>query len=232
MRSDEIEEMRRLPLFSGVEAGHVTAMLRASFLQRFPSQVELIREGEPADFLHVVVEGQVEVFSAYRDRETTVAVLGAGHSFIVAAVVLDRVYLKSVRSLTSARILLVPADAVRNYFTIDATFARSLAIELAHAYRGVVKELKNQKLRTSLERLANWLLLRDAESGGTGRFALPFDKKVLASRLGMAPEVLSRSFASLQPYHVKVTGPSIAINDLDALRQLARPVNTIDDPTV
>ena len=32
-----------------------------TFLQRFPAQLDLIREGDPADFLHVVVDGQVEV---------------------------------------------------------------------------------------------------------------------------------------------------------------------------
>ena len=177
MRPEEIEEMRRLPLFEGVEAAHIESLLRASFLQRFPAYVELAREGEPADFLHVVVDGQVEVFSAYRDRETTVAVLGPGHSFIVAAVILDRVYLKSARSLTPARVLLLPTTSVRQIFATDAAFARALAHELAYAYRGLVKELKNQKLRSSLERLANWLLTRNCETGAKGRFTLPFEKK-------------------------------------------------------
>lgn len=231
MRRDEIAEMRELPLFMDVDAAHVEAMLVIAFLQRFPAHVELVREGEPADFLHVVVDGQVEVYSAYRERETTVSVLGPGHSFIVAAVILDRVYLKSVRSLTSARVLMIPAEAVRRYFANDPAFSRALAVELALAYRVVVKELKNQKLRSSLERLANWLLSRDGETGGTGRFELPFEKKVLAARLGMAPEVLSRSFASLGPYHVKVKGSAIEIQDREALSRLARPTPTIDDPT-
>jgi CRP/FNR family transcriptional activator FtrB len=232
MRSEELEEMRRLPLFANVAAAHIEAMLRVSFLQRFPAHVELVREGDPADFLHVIVDGQVEVYSAYRDRKTTVAVLGPGHSFIVAAVVLDKIYLKSARALSPARVLLIPADAVRRYFGEDAGFARALALELAFAYRAVVKELKNQKLRSSLERLANWLLARDLETGSTGRFELPFDKKVLASRLGMAPEVLSRSFTSLVPYKVAVCGPSIRIDDVAALRRLAHPSPTIDDPAV
>lgn len=229
MRSDEMDEVRHLPLFHGVNAAHVDAMLRASFLQRFPAYVELVREGDPADFLHVIVEGQVEVYSAHRDHETTVAVLGPGKSFIVAAVVLDRIYLKSARALSPARVLLIPAEAVRRYFAEDAAFARALALELAVAYRSVVKELKNQKLRSSLERLANWLLIRDKETGGTNRFELPFDKKVLASRLGMAPEVLSRSFASLVNYKVTVNGKAISIGDVEALRRLAKPSSTIDD---
>ena len=229
MRPDEIEEMRRLPLFVGVDAGHVEEMLRASYLQRFPAHVELAREGDPADFLHVIVEGQVEVFSAYRDRETTVAVIGPGHSFIVAAVILDRIYLKSARALTPARVLLVPADAVRRVFAVDAGFARAMAVELATAYRAVVKELKNQKLRSSLERLAAWLLAHDAATGGGGHYTLPFDKKILASRLGMAPEVLSRSFAALQAYGVEVAGPQIRLKDAEALVRLAHPSLTIDD---
>ena len=229
MRADEIEEVQRLPLFHGVAEAHVNTMLRAAFLQRFPARVELVREGEPADFLHVIVDGQVEVYSAYRDRETTVAVIGPGNSFIVAAVVLDRVYLKSARALTPTRILMIPAESVRRYFGEDAAFARALAVELALAYRSVVKELKNQKLRSSLERLANWLLVQNSAAGSKNEFVLPFDKKVLASRLGMAPEVLSRSFAALASYNVKVNGAKMTIGDLDALRSLAKPVSTIDE---
>jgi CRP/FNR family transcriptional regulator, transcriptional activator FtrB len=231
MRNDDLDEMQRLPLFSGVAPGHVDAMLKASFLQRFPACVELAREGEPADFLHVVVDGQVELFAAYGERETTIGVLGPGQSFIVAAVLLDRIYLKSARSLSSSRILMIPSESVRRFFGEDGAFARALAVELSLAYRGVVKELKNQKLRSSLERLANWLLSRNLETGSKSQFGLPFDKKVLASRLGMAPEVLSRSFAALGPYNVVVKGPNIQLNDLSALQKLAEPSATIDDPT-
>lgn len=230
MRPAEIAEMRGLPLFARSAAAAVDAMLRVSFLQRFPPRVELAREGDNADFLHVVVDGQVEVFASYRERETTISVLGPGHSFIVAAVVLDRVYLKSARTLSPARILLIPAEAVRRSFIEDPAFARALTHELAWAYRSVVKELKNQKLRSGLERLANWMLSRDAETGGRGRFELPFDKKVLASRLGMAPEVLSRSFATLGKYGVRVSGAEVVLTDRAALANLARPSPTIDDP--
>ena len=83
-----------------------------------------------------------------------------------------------------------------------------------------------------MERLANWLLAQDLETGGTGHFVLPFEKKILASRLGMAPEVLSRSFASLIPYDVSVRGATVEIRDVEALRKLAKPASTIDDPRV
>lgn len=232
MRTQDIEAVREQRIFTGVDPTCVDDMLHASFLQRFPPHVELVSEGEPADFLYVVIEGQVEVFARYCDRETTISVLGPGSCFITAAVVLDRVYLKSVRSLTNARALLIPADAVRRCFAQDAAFARALAIDLALAYRSVVKELKNQKLRSGIERLANWLLVAHAESGSAPSFALPFEKKILASRLGMAPEVLSRAFATLAAYQVRVSGSNVEIGDLDALHKLARPIATIDDTSI
>ena len=92
------------------------------------------------------------------------------------------------------------------------------------------RELKNQKLRSNLERLANWLVAHDAQTGSTGRITLPFDKRVLAARLGMAPEVLSRSMAALGPYRVTVSGPQVQIGDRDALTKLAQPSIATDDP--
>ena len=232
MRTEDLEEVRQLPLFSGMDPTRVDELLRGAFLQRFPAHVELARECEPADFLHVIVDGQVELYAAHHGRETTVSVIGPGQSFIVAAVLLDRVYLKSARAMVPSRVLLVPAQAVRQVFAEDAALARSLARELALGYRNLVKELKNQKLRSNLERLANWLLVRNCETGATGQFELPFDKKTLAARLGMAPEVLSRSFAALAPYCVAVNGAEIGLNDIPALRKLANPCATIDDASV
>ena len=210
MRADDIEEMKKLPFFKGIEPAICESVLQSSFLQRFPPHVILFNEGEPADFLHIVVDGQIELFSA----------------------LLDRIYLQSARVLTSAKVLMVPADVVRHFFDEVPAFARALAYEMAVAYRDVVRELKNQKLRTTLERLANWLLVRHKESGGKNSFELPFDKQTLASHLGLAPAVLSRSFAALAAYHVDVSGSTIRINDLSALKKLAHPSSTIDEPKI
>ncbi|MGL4325488.1 MAG: cyclic nucleotide-binding domain-containing protein [Beijerinckiaceae bacterium] len=230
MRLDDMELVRALPLLNGMTGDNLPVLLQGAFLQRFPIHVDLIREGEPADFLHVIVEGQVELFARYRDRETTITVLSPPSCFILAAVMLERPYLKSARVLSPSRILLIPADNVRSMFADDPVFARAIAHELSFAFRGVVKELKNQKLRGTIERLAAWLVRYHSESGTDNQIVLPFDKKVLASRLGMVPEVLSRTFVNLKDYGVKVDGPRIIINDLAALQKLAAPDDLIDNP--
>lgn len=229
MRSAEFEQVRCLPLFRDIAETSFSALLKAAFLQRFPAQVTLQNETERPDFLHVVVEGSVELFSGYCDRETTIAILRPVTTFILAAVVGDKPLLASARTLEASRVLMIPAEAVRSIFEQDQKFARAVVHELAIGYRSVMKELKNQKLRTSGERLANWMLQTDQQSGGEGSFRLPYDKRKLASQLGMTPENLSRNLAMLTDHGVAVRGREIILRDSKKLARLAQPTPAIDD---
>ncbi|MGL4813546.1 MAG: cyclic nucleotide-binding domain-containing protein [Beijerinckiaceae bacterium] len=230
MRPDDIASIKNLSLIAGLGDSERDRLLQGAYLQWFPAHVELIREGEPPDFLYVVIEGQVELFAHHRDRENTITVVGPHSAFIVAAVMLNRPYLKSARVLVSSRILMIPADNVRQTFNTVPVFAQAIARELAMAFRSVVKELKNQKLRSTIERTAAWLIRQNIEQGMKGRIELGIEKKILASRLGMAPEVLSRTFVTLKQYGVEVQGKTVTLNDLDSLRKLAVPDDLIDDP--
>ena len=95
----------------------------------------------------------------------------------------------------------------------------------------MVKDLKNQRLRTGLERLANWILAHDEQLGAPGTFKLPIEKRALASLLGMRPENLSRSFGELADLGVTVDGAKVTIRDMAALTKFARPDPLIDGPT-
>ena len=83
-----------------------------------------------------------------------------------------------------------------------------------------------------MERLANRLLRLHEAQGANGRVTLPYDKRLLASLLGMTPENLSRSFGTLKPYGVVVNGAEVRLNDLETLRALAKPNPLLDDRTV
>jgi CRP/FNR family transcriptional activator FtrB len=93
----------------------------------------------------------------------------------------------------------------------------------------VVKAQKDLKLRSSLERLANYLLRQQGYSGGEASFELPFEKRRMASLLGMTPENLSRAFKSLQGYGVSVDGNRVQIDQQATLEAFAKPNALIDD---
>ena len=229
MRDSDRKLIRALPLFQDMSAENFDELMRAAFLQRFPEHVILLREGELPDFLHVVVEGRVELFGTHDHHETTIDIIGPVTTFILAAVIRDAVYLKSARTLAAAQILMIPAQTVRDVFGRDAGFARAVVGELADRYRSLVRSLKNEKLRNSAERLANWILQTGSEQGNQRSVALPFDKRTLASRLGMTPENLSRNLSALSKYGVRSTGRDIKVDDPSALKQFAKQNALIDD---
>jgi CRP/FNR family transcriptional activator FtrB len=228
IRQTESNLIKSLPLFEDVSDTHFEELVSSAFLQRFPQGIVLIEEGDLPDFLHIVIEGSVELFAQHNGHETALDIMQPVTTFILAAVIRDEVYLKSARSLTPTQILMIPAQAVRDVFDCDAAFARAIVNELAVRYRCVVRSLKNEKLRTSAERLANWILQEEAHQGKQRQIALSIDKRTLASRLGMTPENLSRNLTQLQKHGVTSSGASFIINDIAALRTFAKPNILID----
>jgi CRP/FNR family transcriptional regulator, transcriptional activator FtrB len=217
MRSSDIALVRELPLFRDMAATHFDSLVDAALLQKFPERVTLIEEGETPDFLHILVDGSVELFAASDGRETTIDILRPVTTFILAAVIRDGAYLKSARTLTPARILMIPAATVHDVFGRDAAFARAIVNELADRYRGVVHLLKDQKLRNGAERLASWILAEERRQGSHGRIKLGHDKRTLSALLGMTPENLSRNLAALSSHGVGGNGREILISDRAAL---------------
>lgn len=229
MRTSDLPEVRQLDLFRTMGESNFEALMQAAFLQTFPASVDLITAGDPADFLFIVIEGAVQLFGTANGRESTLSMVRPVGSFILAAVLKDAAYLMSARTIEKSRILMIPAQNIREAFEEDEAFSRAIVVELANCYRIVVKELKNQKLRTSVERLANRLLRYNIEQGLTGEITLPYDKRTLASLLGMTPENLSRAFNTLQPYGVAVDGATVTLSNPADLEILAKPDPLIDD---
>lgn len=227
---DESIEIRALDLFSGLDDDNFETLMRGAYVQSFPPMIELIAEGEQSDFLHVVTSGSVELFSTWNGRETTVATLQPVTTFILAATIKNAPYLMSARTLEKSRIVLVPSEDVRAIFDADPNFARAVVTELAQAYRSVIKTTKNLKLRTTLERLANYLVHRRTYSDKSDSFDLGIEKRRLASYLGMTPENLSRAIRQLQPYGVFFDGSQVTISDPAELERFAKPSPFIDDP--
>lgn len=230
MRTHELLQLKALALFSEMKAESLESLLDAALLQHFPTGVILIHEGEPADFLHVLVDGLVEIYTEQNGAEWGISLVHPVSTFILAAVVGDQPYLNSARTLAESRVLLIPAQRVRAIFDQDLTFARIVARELAFAYRASIKKLKGYMARSSVERLANWILTEAGRDAAQGNIVVPFDRGTLASHIGTTRENLSRNLALLTEHGVRIRGREIVIDRKESLEAFAHPQRFIDDP--
>lgn len=230
MRPAEKPEIAALPLFAAMDPEQRERIFAASFLQVFPPALTLFEVGQKPDFLHVLVDGLIELFTSNGDRDTTMAIMRPVHSFILAAAYTDQAYLMSARTLTASRVLLVPAPLLRKVIDEDRALMRGAMTELAIGFRHFVRALTDMKLRQSVERLGNFMLMESRIRGEAAQFDLPIEKRTLASLLGMTPENLSRAIAALAPHGVSISGNTVQILDRAKLEAFARPDPFLDRP--
>ena len=228
MRPHELQQLRTLPLFSEMALENLERLLDAALLQQFPAGVVLIHEGAQADFLHVLIDGLAEIYTEQDGGEWGISLINPVSTLILAAIISDQPYLNGPeRWSTTCSLISQNACAI---FDQDVAFARMVAKELAFAYRGSVKKLKGYLTRSSVERLANWILAEAQKDTRQGNVVIPFDRGTLASHIGTTRENLSRNLAHLTDHGVRIRGREIVIYDRDQLAVFAQPQQLIDDP--
>lgn len=227
MRDDEKPGLRRLPLFREMMTQTFDGLMQVAYSQVFPPQLELFEQGQTADFLHIIIEGVVELHAEWNGNEAVMGMVRPVSAFILAACVQDAPYLMSARTLEPSRIILLPAADLRAAMRRDPDLAMAALKELANSYRVMVRHAKNLKLRSARERLAAWIL---NQADGKHSLTLPFEKRHLASYLGITPESLSRTMRALHDEGIKVDGARIILTDPGRLKQVAAPDRLMDTP--
>ena len=230
MRDEEKSGFRRLPLFREMMTPTFDGLMQIAYSQKFPPRMELIEQGEYADFLHILVEGTVELRAAWNGREAVMGIVRPVSTFILAACVCDAPYLMSARTLERSRIVMIPAADLRAALRRDPDFAVAAMQELGTGYRTFVRHAKNLKLRNSRERLAAYILQQSRLANGLTSMVLPVEKRHLASYLGMTPENLSRTVKALEADGVRFDGMQVIITDHARLMAVAVADPSMDGP--
>jgi CRP/FNR family transcriptional regulator, transcriptional activator FtrB len=217
----EADRARSVHLFSKVSEACLPSLVKSASMRYLPTRTILFGEGDRATAIYSLIHGSVELFSEPNGRRSTIAIIRSVKPFVLTSLS-DDINPMAARTLERSEILLVPLKVVHELIDLDPSFGRVIMYELANELRELIEDFKNHRLRTTTERLAEWILRSDHDSGSTGHFVIPYGKRVLASHLGMAPENLSRNLASLAPLGVAVRGRHVSLSDRAALAQFAR----------
>lgn len=197
-------------------------LVRGAFVQSLPRDTVLFLEGDMPEFVHLVLSGRVSLeASDARGRSTVVEIFRDGQLFILAAAILRKPYLLNARTLAEARVLMIPADPFRALLDEEPRLARALVDQFAGYWRMLVRQIKDLKLRSASERLAAYLLLHADTRRKADSFRLAEELRVVAARLGITPESLSRAFVALRPFGVSSRGRAVTIADIAALRAVS-----------
>lgn len=211
--------LTKLPLFQELTLPQMQT-LAASVREKNLNKGEMLfQKGDPAKGFYLVVSGQIKLaFSSAQGNEKVVDILGPKQSFGEAVMFMDRPYPVFAEALSNASLLHVPQTVVFELLEKDASFARRMLAGLSLRLHTLVNDVEAYSLRSGTERVIGYLLQNQSTEKGPLEVELATSKQVIASRLNLTPETLSRVFHDLSSAGlITVHGKRLVIPDVGKL---------------
>lgn len=218
-----IEQLRDTTIFGALEDRMLDRLAAISELRAYEAGTRLYAQGEQNIPLCIVMSGQLSFFRTAPDGTVTVVdvVHPSGHTGL-QAVLTQMPVLTGVEVVSPSRLILIDGDGLRTLLRDEPSLATALLMAEAMDFRSLVLQVCDLKLRTTAQRLGHYLLeLAPDKTSQSATLRLPFDKRLLAARLGCRQENLSRAFATLRDQGVETRGARVVLHDIPRLRDYA-----------
>ena len=150
-----------------------------------------------------------------------VAVFTRGQSFAEAAAFAGGRFPASGEAVTEGRILRLHSGNLLRLIRQNPDVGLAMLASTSQHLHMLVQQIEQLKAHTGAQRVAEFLSSLCAEQQGKCKIGLPYDKALIAGRLGMQPESLSRAFVKLRQIGVHIEQNIALIDDIDRLRAYA-----------
>jgi CRP-like cAMP-binding protein len=208
------------PLLENVDESTLSRLAALTRLRKVPKGTILFMQGDEAEALFVIQQGWIKLFRQTLDGdEVVVDILHDGFIFGDSSLAEGNSYSSSAQAVEPTELLEIPSSALREAVEASHRFSLNLLASFARRRRQKDKEIEHLTLKNAPQRIGCFLLrLCSAEAKGAVTLHLPYDKMLVAARLGMQPETFSRALGRLkEETGVKTQGPSVIIPSIERM---------------
>lgn len=222
LSGSEAAALRATPLFQGLADDALALLLEGAVVQLLPQGASLFVQDAPAERFFLLLGGWVKLYRLGADgTEAIVSVIAPGETFAEAASFANAVYPVCADAVAPSRVLLLTMPAFKQAIAADGVIALRMLGSLSRRLRHLVEQIEHLQVKSAPQRLGGFLVGLCPERSGAARLALPLPKALIAQRLGMRPETLSRALLALRKVGVTRQGTCITIADVSALARFA-----------
>lgn len=221
---DVLRTLAQLPLFQSVPPEQLEQLPLGLTQRRLQKGEVLFRRGDASNGFHVVVTGQLKLYMlSPQGVEKVVELIGPGQSLGEAVMFLQRPFPVTAEALQDSLVLRIDRTAIDGLLDTEPMFARRLLAGLSLKLHSLLRDIETYSERSSAQRVIGYLLqhcesLQTADDDAIS-IDLPTTKQVIASKLNLTPESLSRSFLELtRAGLIEVQGRTIRITSIRQLR--------------
>ena len=183
----------------------------------------LFKQDDAAERFYLLLSGQIKLFRLSSDGdEKVIEVIKPGATFAEALMFLEKPsYPVGAQALVMSEVVSIDARDFVSMLRESVDTCLLLAADLSQRLHGLIREINDLSLHTGTRRVAAYLMHHAPE--GCDECVLDLPKQVLASRLSIKPETLSRIFRRLiNADLISIHGTRITILDRIHLADVAQ----------
>lgn len=219
MKSEFQTIARRSVLLASVPPEICGHLVSNAHIRSFDRGATVFLQGERATAIYIVAEGWVKLYRiAPNGTEAIVGTFTKGSSFGEAVAFRHDSYPVSAEAVTDCTLIRIEAEIFLRLIRESPEIAISILSATFTHLHSLVAQIEQLKAQTGAQRVAEFLLELASCTSGPCEVTLPYDKVLIAGRLGMKPESLSRAFARLKAHGVRIHQNIARIDDIATLR--------------
>lgn len=210
----------RVPLFANAAPGFLEALYKNARSKNYGKSHVLLLHGDKAEKFFLIRKGWVKLFRETIDgSQAVVDILTAGHVFGEAGMFEHDGYPYSAEIVEAAEIIALPLDVLDKEVADNPKMAYDMLASMTRHRRLQDREIEHRAIQNAPQRIGCFLLrLVQPVASGPVSVNLPYDKMLVAARLGMQPETFSRALSRLRnDLDITIRGATIEIDDVSAL---------------
>ncbi|RTL71472.1 MAG: Crp/Fnr family transcriptional regulator [Hyphomicrobiales bacterium] len=222
MDPDDWRIVKATPLFGAMSIEVVQRLVGNVSPMSYGKGALLFQQGEPASGFFVILSGMVKIYRiSPQGEEAVLGIYKKGETFAEAAMFLGGRYPASAEVVAGGRILRIDGETLRRHIKERPEIALSMLASSSYHLKFLVEQIEQIKLLSAPRRVARFLLELCRVQSGPCIVELPYEKALLANRLGMKPESFSRAISKLKPLGVTVEREQVKIADVRSLANYA-----------
>lgn len=210
------------PLFSGLESADISRISQGVKKVNLKRRGLLFRAGDAPSGFYLLLYGQVKLaFLSRQGTEKVVAVIREGNSFGEALMFLDKPYIVFAEALQDCFLLHISKSVIFEEMERNKELSYRMMGGMAKRIYELLSDIEEYSVQSGVQRTINYLLqeLPEAYDGSSAIVVkLPFNKRIVASKLNLTQEHFSRVLLELSSSGlIDVKGKNIQINSIASL---------------
>ncbi|MDA0782828.1 MAG: Crp/Fnr family transcriptional regulator [Rickettsiales bacterium] len=217
-----INLLKTIPFFTGLSNDELEYFVSKLQQKEYKKNRQMFHYGEPADKFFIILEGWVKLYRVNKDGdETVISLVTIGDAFSEAATFEGSDYPYSTQVVGGgAKVLLLEACAIREEVRKNPNIALKMLASISHHNNQLSLTYEHISKLTASQRVGCFLLKLSMDREYKTNLQLPYNKYLVASRLGMKPETFSRAMKRLnEDLNINFQGREITIPDIDLLQE-------------